>query len=268
MRLGQAVAQRFRQRRRAAGRIVIGKDTRLSGYMLESALQAGIVSAGADVHAGGAAADARDRVHHLVDARRRGRGDQRVAQPLPGQRHQDLRRGRVQAARRGRGRDRARAWRRSRAATTARAPAPDAIGKAVRIDDAVGRYVQFLKHAFPKELTLDGMKVVVDCANGAAYHVAPQVFQELGAEVVASSTSGPTGATSTSGAARCTPERMAEEVRLSRAPARHGAGRRRRPRDPRRREGQHHRRGSGHGDPGDAHARAAGSCRGKPWCRR
>ena len=55
----------------------------------------------------------------------------------------------------------------------------------MRIDDARGRYVQFLKHVFPKERTLDGMKVVVDCANGAAYQVAPQVFEELGAEVIA-----------------------------------------------------------------------------------
>ena len=63
--------------------------------------------------------------------------------------------------------------------------APESIGKAIRIDDARGRYVQFLKNVFPKERTLDGIKVVVDCAHGAAYHCAPQVFEELGADVIA-----------------------------------------------------------------------------------
>ena len=136
--------------------------------------------------------------------------------------------------------------------------APDAIGKAVRIDDAVGRYVQFLKQTFPKEHTLDGMKVVVDCSNGAAYQVAPQVFQELGAEVI--------------GAQRRA-RRAQHQPRLRRAPpggdgrrgaahgrrAGRGAGRRRRPADPRRREGGDRRRRPGDGDPGDAHARQRGS---------
>jgi phosphoglucosamine mutase len=58
------------------------------------------------------------------------------------------------------------------------------IGYATRIEDAIGRYVVFCKHAFPRELTLDGIKIVVDCAHGAAYRVAPQVFEELGADVV------------------------------------------------------------------------------------
>src|SRR5262249_33912040 len=93
---------------------------------------------------------------------------------------------------------------------------PDAIGKAVRIDDAVGRYVQFLKHAFPKELTLDGVKVVVDCSNGAAYHVAPQVFQELGAQVEELNV-WPDGRNINFNCGALHPEGMAEEVRLSRA---------------------------------------------------
>jgi phosphoglucosamine mutase len=92
--------------------------------------------------------------------------------------------------------------------------APDAIGKAERIDDAVGRYVQFLKHAFPKELTLDGVKVVVDCANGAAYHVAPQVFRELGA-VVDEINVWPDGRNINFGCGALHPETMAEEVRHS-----------------------------------------------------
>ncbi len=90
--------------------------------------------------------------------------------------------------------------------------APDAIGKAVRIDDAVGRYVQFLKQTFPKEHTLDGIKVVVDCSNGAAYQVAPQVFQELGAEVIELNV-WPDGRNINDGCGALHPEMMAEEVR-------------------------------------------------------
>jgi phosphoglucosamine mutase len=92
--------------------------------------------------------------------------------------------------------------------------APDAIGKAERIDDAVGRYVQFLKHAFPKELTLDGVKVVVDCANGAAYHVAPQVFRELGA-VMDEINVWPDGRNINFNCGALHPETMADEVKHS-----------------------------------------------------
>src|SRR4051812_22788419 len=63
-------------------------------------------------------------------------------------------------------------------------PTATKIGKAFRIEDAQGRYIVFLKNTFPKELTLDGLTIVVDCANGAAYKVAPAVFEELGAKVI------------------------------------------------------------------------------------
>ena len=62
--------------------------------------------------------------------------------------------------------------------------APEMIGRAKRIDDARGRYVHFAKSTFPERLRLDGLKIVVDCANGAAYHVAPEALWELGADVV------------------------------------------------------------------------------------
>jgi len=62
-------------------------------------------------------------------------------------------------------------------------PTASGIGKAHRIDDAVGRYIVFLKNAFPQELSLNGLRVVLDCANGATYKVAPAVFEELGAHV-------------------------------------------------------------------------------------
>ncbi|MBC8134111.1 MAG: phosphoglucosamine mutase, partial [Deltaproteobacteria bacterium] len=91
---------------------------------------------------------------------------------------------------------------------------PEAIGRAVRIDDAAGRYVQFLKNVFPKERTLDGIKIVVDCANGAAYHVAPQVFEELGAQVIAIGVD-PNGRNINDHCGAMHPEKMAAEVRRS-----------------------------------------------------
>jgi phosphoglucosamine mutase len=210
LRLGQAVAQRFRHAERP-GRIVIGKDTRLSGYMLESALQAGIVSAGADVMLVGPLPtpgiafitwSMRADAGVVISASHNPYQDNGIkifaadGFKLPDEVEADIER-RMEAI--GGGDDGTRA-------------APDAIGKAVRIDDAVGRYVQFLKHAFPKELTLEGIKIVVDCSNGAAYHVAPQVFRELGAEVLEQNVS-PDGRNINRGCGALHPEGMAQEVR-------------------------------------------------------
>jgi len=96
-------------------------------------------------------------------------------------------------------------------------PGPEPkIGKAIRIDDAEGRYVQFLKHSFPKARTLDGVRVVVDCANGAAYTVAPQVFGELGADLTVLSAE-PNGRNINDGCGALHPEKVAAEVRRTRA---------------------------------------------------
>jgi phosphoglucosamine mutase len=210
LRLGQAVAQRFRHSERQ-GRIVIGKDTRLSGYMLESAMQAGIVSAGADVMLVGPLPtpgiafitwSMRADAGVVISASHNPYQDNGIkifaadGFKLPDEVEADIER-RMEAI--GAGHDGARA-------------APDEIGKAVRIDDAIGRYVQFLKQTFPKEHTLDGVKVVVDCSNGAAYQVAPQVFQELGAEVVALNVE-PDGRNINLGCGALHPEAMAAEVR-------------------------------------------------------
>ena len=210
LRLGQAVAQRFRHADRP-GRIVIGKDTRLSGYMLESAMQAGIVSAGADVMLVGPLPtpgiafitwSMRADAGVVISASHNPYQDNGIkifaadGFKLPDEVEADIER-RMEAI--GAGNDSARA-------------APDAIGKAVRIDDAVGRYVQFLKQTFPKEHTLDGIKVVVDCSNGAAYQVAPQVFQELGAEVIELNV-WPDGRNINDGCGALHPEAMAAEVR-------------------------------------------------------
>jgi phosphoglucosamine mutase len=91
-------------------------------------------------------------------------------------------------------------------------PTADLIGKAKRIDDAIGRYVVFLKSLFPRDQTLDGLKVVVDCANGAAYHTAPSVFEELGAQVVALHVD-PDGRNINDACGAVHPEGMAEAVR-------------------------------------------------------
>jgi phosphoglucosamine mutase len=96
-------------------------------------------------------------------------------------------------------------------------PGPEPrIGKAVRLDDAEGRYVQFIKDSFPKDRTLDGMRVVVDCANGAAYRAAPQVFAELGAEVTALAIE-PNGRNINDGCGALHPEKVAIEVRRTHA---------------------------------------------------
>jgi phosphoglucosamine mutase len=212
LRLGQAVAKRFRHAERP-GRIVIGKDTRLSGYMLESAMQAGIVSAGADVMLVGPLPtpgiafitwSMRADAGVVISASHNPYQDNGIkifaadGFKLPDEIEAELEREMESIAG---GNDSVRA-------------APDAIGKAVRIEDAGGRYVQFLKQVFPKEHTLDGIKVVIDCSNGAAYEVAPQVFQELGAEVIEMNV-WPDGRNINHECGALHPEKMAEEVRQS-----------------------------------------------------
>ena len=212
LRLGQAVAQRFRHPDRP-GRIVIGKDTRLSGYMLESAMQAGIVSAGADVMLVGPLPtpgiafitwSMRADAGVVISASHNPYQDNGIkifaadGFKLPDEIEAELERSMERIA----------------AGDNAARAEPDAIGKAVRIEDAAGRYVQFLKQVFPKEHTLDGVKVVVDCSNGAAYQVAPQVFQELGAEVIELNV-WPDGRNINYECGALHPEKLAEEVRQS-----------------------------------------------------
>jgi phosphoglucosamine mutase len=205
LRLGRAVARRFGQAGRR-GRIVIGKDTRLSGYMLESALQAGIVSAGADVLLVGPlptpgiafiTSSMRADAGVVISASHNPYHDNgiklfasdgfklpdEVEAEIEGLMERDL-------------------------ATADHAD----IGKAARIADASGRYVQFLKNAFPRQRTLDGVRVVVDCAHGAAYQVAPLVFAELGADVVTLGVD-PNGRNINDGFGALHPELMAAEVR-------------------------------------------------------
>ena len=163
-------------------RIVIGKDTRVSGYMLESALTAGICSMGVDVYLLGPlptpgiafiTQSMRADAGLVLSASHNPYQDNgikifsRTGYKLPDAEEDAIEELITSGAIRHIG------------------PTANEIGKAQRIDDAIGRYIVFCKNTFPDEMTLDGMKIVLDCANGATYKAAPTIFSELGAEVTA-----------------------------------------------------------------------------------
>jgi phosphoglucosamine mutase len=178
LRLGHAVGRVLRAKSPKAT-VLIGKDTRVSGYMIESALEAGFASAGVDVLLTGPLPTPgvayltralRVDLGVVISASHNPFGDNGVkffsasGEKLPDQWEMDV-----------------------EAALNEPAQWVDsaALGKARRLDDAAGRYLEFCKSTFSQELSLKGLKIVVDGAHGAAYHVAPSVFHELGAEVVA-----------------------------------------------------------------------------------
>jgi phosphoglucosamine mutase len=182
LRLGRAVAYHFHgEHKTRRGRIVIGKDTRLSGYLFETALAAGICSMGADVMLCGPLPT--PGIAFITSSMRADAGVVISASHNP---YQDN--GIKIFARDGfKLPDEIEAHLEELMASEEldrNRPHGAAIGRATKIEDSRGRYVVFLKNAFPKNRTLDGMKIVVDCANGAAYKVAPWVFQELGADVI------------------------------------------------------------------------------------
>lgn len=179
MQLGRAAAHIF-MRRAGRHQVVIGKDTRLSGYMLESALTSGICSMGVDVLLVGPMPT--PAIAFLTRSLRADAGvvisashnpyqdngikffsnqgfklpdevEARIEQLIVSDEIKHLR------------------------------PTADAIGKAYRIGDAEGRYIEFVKRSLPRDLDFQGIKLVVDCANGAAYKVAPSVLRELGATI-------------------------------------------------------------------------------------
>jgi phosphoglucosamine mutase len=180
MQLGRAIAHIFKEVK-GRHRIVVGKDTRLSGYMLETALASGICSMGADVMLVGPLPT--PGIAFITTSMRANAGvvisashnpyydngikifsqdgfklpdevEHRIEELVLSNHLHSLR------------------------------PTASEVGKAHRIDDAIGRYVVFLKNTFPNNLTLDGLRIALDCANGAAYRVAPTVLEELGAEVI------------------------------------------------------------------------------------
>jgi phosphoglucosamine mutase len=209
LRLGRAVANKFARGSRH-GRIVIGKDTRLSGYMLESALEAGIVSAGADVLLVGPLPT--PGIAFITSSMRADAGVVISASHNPFQDNGI----KLFASDGYKLPDEVEAEIEGLMERDGVHCGPSEIGKATRVADATGRYVQFLKNAFPRQRTLDGVKVVVDCAHGAAYQVAPKVFAELGADVVELGVR-PNGRNINEGSGALHPEAMAEEVRRARA---------------------------------------------------
>ena len=212
MQLGRAAAHIF-MRRAGRHQIVIGKDTRISGYMLESALTAGICSMGVDVLLVGPMPT--PAIAFLTRSLRADAGvvisashnpyqdngikffsgdgfklpdevESRIEELIVSDEINHLR------------------------------PTADLIGKAYRIDDADGRYIEFAKRSLPKDLDFQGIKLVVDCANGAGYKVAPTVLRELGAtvEVIGNK---PNGMNINQGCGAVHPDLLQETVRLHKA---------------------------------------------------
>lgn len=179
LRLGRALAQVFRAVKPHHRRILIGKDTRLSGYMLETAMASGICSMGADVWLVGPLPT--PAIAFLTRSMRADAGIVISASHNP---YQDN--GIKFFSREGFKLDDETEVEIERLviAGTSSSASPAEIGKAARIDDAIGRYIVFLKTVVPRELTFEGLKIVIDCANGAAYRVGPEVLSELGADVV------------------------------------------------------------------------------------
>ena len=177
LRVGQAAGAHF-LRGDHRHRVVIGKDTRLSGYMMESALVAGFTSVGMDVVLLGPmptpavamlTTSMRADIGVMISASHNPFADNGIKLFGPdGYKLSD---------------DDERAIER-RLEQEPALVSPDSIGRARRIDDARGRYIHHVKSTFPDRLRLDGFKIAIDCANGAAYHVAPEALWELGAEVV------------------------------------------------------------------------------------
>src|SRR3954451_13577466 len=177
LRVGQAAGAHF-LRGDHRHRVVIGKDTRLSGYMMESAMVAGFTSVGMDVVLLGPmptpavamlTRSMRADLGVMISASHNPFADNGIKLFGPdGFKLSD---------------DDERAIE-DRLEQGPKLAKPELIGRARRIEDARGRYIHFAKSTFPEHLRLDGLKVVVDCANGAAYHVAPEALWELGAEVI------------------------------------------------------------------------------------
>ena len=204
MRVGQA-AGAFFLRGDHRHRVVIGKDTRLSGYMMESAMVAGFTSVGMDVIQVGPmptpavamlTKELRADLGVMISASHNPFADNGIKLFGPdGYKLSDAAEMAIEKLM-------------EKPAALIDAPK---IGRAKRIEDARGRYIHFAKSTFPDHLRLDGLKVVVDCANGAAYHVAPEALWELGAEVVALGTK-PNGTNINDGCGSTAPDVLRETV--------------------------------------------------------
>lgn len=212
LRLGRAAGMVLR-RRDFRSTVVIGKDPRLSGYMFESALRAGFTSMG--VHCLQVGTLPTPAVAFMTRALRADAGVVISASHNPyhdngikffdpnGMKLPDSMELEIERILFANEMDQ-------------HQPTPMEIGRATNIEDASGRYIEFCKNSFPKALRLNGLRVVVDCANGAAYQVAPRVFWELGAEVISIGNE-PDGLNINSGFGSLHPEKMRDKVRETRA---------------------------------------------------
>ncbi|MDD2808693.1 phosphoglucosamine mutase [Rhodoferax sp.] len=209
LKLAHAVG-RVLKRTEAKPTVLIGKDTRISGYMLESALESGFNSAGVDVVLLGPLPT--PGVAYLTRAQRASLGVVISASHNPfedngikffsaqGTKLPDV-------------------WERDVEAVLQEAPVwvdSANLGKSRRLDDAAGRYIEFCKSTFANNLTLKGLRIVVDAANGAAYQIAPKVFHELGAEVIAIGCA-PDGLNINKGVGATHPAALIEAVKAHRA---------------------------------------------------
>jgi len=209
LRLAHAVG-RVLKRTEARPTVLIGKDTRISGYMLESALESGFNSAGVDVVLLGPIPT--PAVAYLTRAQRASLGvvisASHNAYPDNGIKFFSAQGTKLPDA-----------W--EEAVEQALLDAPvwadsQALGKAKRLDDASGRYIEFCKSTFAHDLTLKGMTIVVDAAHGAAYQVAPKVFHELGAEVISIGCA-PDGLNINDGFGATHPEALVRAVKANKA---------------------------------------------------
>ena len=209
LRLAHAVG-RVLKRTEARPTVLIGKDTRISGYMLESALESGFNSAGVDVVLLGPLPT--PGVAYLTRAQRASLGvvisASHNAFPDNGIKFFNAQGAKLDDA-----------WELAVEAALQEPPAwvdSAALGKTRRLEDAAGRYIEFCKSTFANDLTLKGLRIVVDGAHGAAYHIAPMVFHELGAEVIAIGCE-PDGMNINDGVGATHPEALIEAVRAHRA---------------------------------------------------
>ncbi len=190
--------------------VLIGKDTRASGYMLESALQAGLTAAGVDVRLTGPMPT--PGIAYLTRALRLQAGVVISASHNPhhdngikffsaaGTKLPDETEAAIEAA----------------LEAPMKTAASRQLGRVKRLEDAAGRYIEFCKSTFPNSMDLRGMRIVIDCAHGAAYHIAPHVFHELGADVIAIGKE-PDGLNINRECGATHPEAMAHAVRKHRA---------------------------------------------------
>ena len=205
MKVGMAAGAYF-QRGDHKHRVLIGKDTRLSGYMLESALVAGFTSVGMDVVMVGPlptpavallTQSMRADIGVMISASHNPFADNGIKLFGPdGYKLSDDAERTIEGLIDG--------------DDVPLAPSAQ-IGRARRIDDAQGRYIHFAKSTFPRDLTLDGLRIVIDCANGAAYKVAPTTLWELGADIVAIGVT-PNGTNINDGVGSTAPQTLSETV--------------------------------------------------------